>query len=172
MSAGHLHDRARSGTPAFDVGIGLRDRERADGRDLLIVEDRLPVDAAVLGLPDAAGGRAAIVGIRVAGDADDGAHTIADRANVAVSETGYEGRVEAALPSRAPDRRIASGDDPNHYGVLLVPTGHGPHPVVVLIHGGCFKAAYATGKCFGAMGDTLKAGGVATWNVEYRRPAA
>jgi len=40
---------------------------------------------------------------------------------------------------------------------------------VVLIHGGCFKAAYATNKYFGAMGDTLKTGGVATWNIEYRR---
>jgi acetyl esterase/lipase len=75
----------------------------------------------------------------------------------------------AALPSRAPDRRIAYGGDSSQYGELRVPTGRGPHPVVVLIHGGCFKAAYATNKYFGAMSDTLKAGGVATWNVEYRR---
>ena len=72
-------------------------------------------------------------------------------------------------PSRAPDRRIAYGADTSQYGELRVPTGRGPHPVVVLIHGGCFKAAYATSKYFGAMGDTLKSGGIATWNVEYRR---
>ena len=75
----------------------------------------------------------------------------------------------AALPSGAPDRRIAYGHDSSQYGELRVPAGRGPHPVVVLIHGGCFKAAYATSKYFGAMADTLKAEGVATWNVEYRR---
>lgn len=75
----------------------------------------------------------------------------------------------AALPSRAPDRRIAYGDDSSQYGELRVPTGPGPHPVVILIHGGCFKAAYATTRDLGPMGDALKDGGIATWNVEYRR---
>ena len=74
-----------------------------------------------------------------------------------------------ALPSRAPDRRIAYGDDSSEYGDLRVPVGRGPHPVVVLIHGGCFKAAYASNTGLGAMADALTAGGIATWNVEYRR---
>lgn len=75
----------------------------------------------------------------------------------------------AALPSRAPDRRIAYGIDPSQYGELRIPAGTGPHPLVVLIHGGCFKAAYATAHYFGAMADALKADGIATWNIEYRR---
>ena len=75
----------------------------------------------------------------------------------------------ASLPSRAPDQRIAYGKDSSQYGELRVPTGRGPHPVVVLIHGGCFKAAYATTRDLAAMGDALKDGGIATWNVEYRR---
>jgi acetyl esterase/lipase len=41
--------------------------------------------------------------------------------------------------------------------------------VVVLIHGGCFKAAYATLRDLAPMGDALKAAGIATWNIEYRR---
>jgi acetyl esterase/lipase len=41
--------------------------------------------------------------------------------------------------------------------------------VVVLIHGGCFKAAYATLRDLAPMGDALKADGIATWNIEYRR---
>jgi acetyl esterase/lipase len=41
--------------------------------------------------------------------------------------------------------------------------------LVVLIHGGCFKAAFATADYFGAMADALKADGIATWNIEYRR---
>lgn len=74
-----------------------------------------------------------------------------------------------SLPARAPDRRVAYGDDSSQYGELRVPTGSGPHPVVVLIHGGCFKAAYATTRDLAPMGDALKDGGIATWNVEYRR---
>jgi acetyl esterase/lipase len=74
-----------------------------------------------------------------------------------------------ALPSRAPDRRIAYGTDSSQYGELRVPAGTGPHPLVILIHGGCFKAAYASAHYFGAMADALKADGIATWNIEYRR---
>lgn len=74
-----------------------------------------------------------------------------------------------ALPSQAPDQRVAYGEDSSQYGELRVPTGRGPHPVVVLIHGGCFKAAYATPRDLAPMGDVLKAAGIATWNIEYRR---
>ena len=74
-----------------------------------------------------------------------------------------------ALPGSAPDRRVAYGADSSQYGELRVPSGAGPHPVAVLIHGGCFKAAYANLRELGAMADSLKALGIATWNVEYRR---
>ena len=74
-----------------------------------------------------------------------------------------------ALPSRPPDHRIAYGAEPSQYGELRLPAGNGPHPLVILIHGGCFKAAYATLQYFGAMAYALEADGIATWNVEYRR---
>jgi acetyl esterase/lipase len=74
-----------------------------------------------------------------------------------------------ALPSEEPDQRVAYGQDSSQYGELRVPRGRGPHPVVVLIHGGCFTAAYATARDLAPLGDTLKAEGIATWNVEYRR---
>ena len=57
------------------------------------------------------------------------------------------------LPSQPPDRRIAYGTDTSHFGELRVPSGPGPHPVAVLVHGGCFKAAYATRRDLEAMGD-------------------
>jgi acetyl esterase/lipase len=75
----------------------------------------------------------------------------------------------AALPSQAPDQRVAYGEDSSQYAELRLPNGPGPHPVVVLIHGGCFKAAYATARDLAPMADALKADGIATWNVEYRR---
>ena len=74
-----------------------------------------------------------------------------------------------ALPSHAPDRRVAYGEDSSQYGELRVPAGAGPHPVVVLIHGGCFKAAYANTRDLAPMADALKKEGIATWNIEYRR---
>jgi acetyl esterase/lipase len=74
-----------------------------------------------------------------------------------------------ALPSQEPDQHLAYGQDSSQYGELRLPKGRGPHPVVVLIHGGCFTAAYATARDLAPLGDTLKAEGIATWNVEYRR---
>ena len=74
-----------------------------------------------------------------------------------------------ALPSRPPDERIVYGTEASHYGELRIPAGAGPHPLVILIHGGCFKAEYGTAQYLGAMADALKADGIATWNVEYRR---
>ena len=50
---------------------------RADGRGGLIVEDRLPVDAAVGRLPDAAGGGGGVVGERIAGHAARAVHAAA-----------------------------------------------------------------------------------------------
>jgi acetyl esterase/lipase len=74
-----------------------------------------------------------------------------------------------ALPSRAPDLRVAYGKDSSQFGELRVPPGGGPHPVVVLIHGGCFKAAYASARDLAPMADALRDGGIATWNIEYRK---
>jgi acetyl esterase/lipase len=74
-----------------------------------------------------------------------------------------------SLPRRAPDHHLAYGEDPKQYGELRVPPGRGPHPVVVLVHGGCFKAAYATAEYMAPMGDALKDEGIASWNIEYRR---
>lgn len=74
-----------------------------------------------------------------------------------------------ALPASAPDRRVPYGDDSSQYGELRLPAGRGPFPVVVLIHGGCFKSTYATLRDLGPMADALETDDIATWNVEYRR---
>lgn len=74
-----------------------------------------------------------------------------------------------AIPSAPADARVAYGDDSSQFGELRIPAGSGPHPLVVLIHGGCFKAAYASLSDLRAMADALKADGIASWNVEYRR---
>jgi acetyl esterase/lipase len=75
----------------------------------------------------------------------------------------------ATLPYNAPDLRVAYGRDSSQYGELRLPKRAGPHPVVVLIHGGCWKAAYGGSSQLGALADALAADGIATWNIEYRR---
>jgi acetyl esterase/lipase len=54
---------------------------------------------------------------------------------------------------------------------LYMPSGLGPHPVIVLIHGGSWQKRY--GKVFtrGLAGDLLRRG-FAVWNIEYRRVGA
>lgn len=73
-----------------------------------------------------------------------------------------------ALKAGPPDHRIAYGSDPNQFGELRLPPGNGPHPVVVLIHGGCWMP-YAGASAMGPMAEALKKDGIATWNIEYRR---
>jgi acetyl esterase/lipase len=74
-----------------------------------------------------------------------------------------------SLPVHPADHRLPYGDDPNQFAELRLPSGAGPHPVVALVHGGCWKAGYATLRDLAPMGDALKAEGIASWNIEYRR---
>jgi acetyl esterase/lipase len=73
-----------------------------------------------------------------------------------------------SLPQPAADHRIAYGPGPLQFGELRLPEGPGPHPVAILIHGGCWLAAYDLAYV-SALADALAAAGVATWSVEYRR---
>lgn len=68
-----------------------------------------------------------------------------------------------------PDLRIPYGADSLHFGELWLPAGAGPHPVVVLIHGGCWLAALPGAELVAYAAQALKAQGFAVWNVEYRR---
>jgi acetyl esterase/lipase len=74
-----------------------------------------------------------------------------------------------ALPSQPADHRIAYGKDPSQFADLRIPSTPGLHAVAILIHGGCWKADYATLRDMAPIADALKAEGVATWNIEYRR---
>ena len=66
------------------------------------------------------------------------------------------------------DARIAYGSEPLQFGDLRLPSSDGPHPVVVVIHGGYWQAIYNLTHA-GHMCVDLAASGLATWNVEYRR---
>lgn len=65
-------------------------------------------------------------------------------------------------------RRLAYGPGPLQFGELRVPNGPGPHPGVILIHGGFWRAQYGYALMDG-LADDLAARGIASWNIEYRR---
>jgi hypothetical protein len=74
-----------------------------------------------------------------------------------------------SLPVTKPDLRVKYGDDPSNIGDLRLPTGKGPFPVAVLIHGGCFRADFAKLDELSQLAEALRRDGIATWNIEYRR---
>ena len=66
------------------------------------------------------------------------------------------------------DARIPYGSDRNQFADLRLPKTAGPHPVVVNIHGGYWRARYDLAHA-GHLCAALANAGFATWNLEYRR---
>ncbi len=71
-------------------------------------------------------------------------------------------------PQPPPDQRVAYGADPNQFLEVRVPRITGPHPVLLNIHGGYWRAKYDLAHA-GHLCESLRAAGVATFNTEYRR---
>ena len=72
-------------------------------------------------------------------------------------------------PQVKADARIAYGPEPAQVVDLFLPTGKGPHPVVVLIHGGCYLAEYQGLTQTSGIAADLAQRGYAVWSVEYRK---
>ncbi|MGQ3054116.1 MAG: alpha/beta hydrolase family protein [Roseateles sp.] len=68
-----------------------------------------------------------------------------------------------------PDHRLAYGDAPQQFGELWLPKGPGPHPVALMIHGGCWQASLPGPELLAFQADALRAAGVAVWSISYRR---
>lgn len=62
----------------------------------------------------------------------------------------------------------AYGDDPAQVAELRLPDGTGPHPVVVLLHGGFWRSSYDR-TLMEPLAADLVPRGWAAWNLEYRR---
>lgn len=73
------------------------------------------------------------------------------------------------LPSSKPALTESYGSDINQVGDLRLPSGPGPHPVVIVIHGGCWWKGFATRQNTAALASRLTEMGFATWNIEYRQ---
>lgn len=73
-----------------------------------------------------------------------------------------------ALHSKPADEQIVYGSEPLQFGRLRLPNSEGPHPVAIVIHGGCWTSKFATIQNTEALADALRDQGMATWNIEYR----
>lgn len=73
-----------------------------------------------------------------------------------------------AFPDVSADHRVSYGPDPEQFGDLYLPEQPGPHPVVLLLHGGCWRAQYSL-TLVGQLAAALREAGLAVWNVEFRR---
>lgn len=69
-------------------------------------------------------------------------------------------------PDKPLTLRYGGGD--SRYGQLHLPSGSGPAPVVVLVHGGFWLAEYGLDLMDDLAADVVRRGWAA-WNVEYRR---
>ncbi len=66
------------------------------------------------------------------------------------------------------DSRVAYGSDPNQFADLRLPKAKGPHPTVINVHGGFWRAKYNLDHA-GQLCVALTSKGIATANLEYRR---
>jgi acetyl esterase/lipase len=73
-------------------------------------------------------------------------------------------------------RKLAYGSDVLQFGELRLPKTKGPHPIVILVHGGCYVDRLPSRdprdtsfETFRPIAEALAGAGVATWNIEYRR---
>jgi len=66
------------------------------------------------------------------------------------------------------DATVRYGEDALQIVDVWVPKGQGPHPAVIMIHGGCWQTAVAERDIMNWIADDLRAHGVGVWNIEYR----
>ena len=74
----------------------------------------------------------------------------------------------SARPAPPPGQQLAYGENPAQFGELRLPAGPGPHPVAVMIHGGCWLQDYDLAY-FRHIAQAAADLGWASWNIEYRR---
>jgi acetyl esterase/lipase len=71
-------------------------------------------------------------------------------------------------PQPPPDDRLPYGADSNQFLDVRIPHAKGPHAVLLNIHGGYWRAKYDLAHA-GQLCEALRAAGIATFNLEYRR---
>jgi acetyl esterase/lipase len=55
-----------------------------------------------------------------------------------------------------------------HVVDLWLPPGGGPHPTVLMVHGGCWQTEIADRRIMNWIANDLRKRGIAVWNIDYR----
>jgi acetyl esterase/lipase len=71
-------------------------------------------------------------------------------------------------PLPQPTDTLHFGDRPWNVVDIWIPDGAGPHPVVLMVHGGCWQKAIADRTLMNYAAEDLRKRGLAVWNIEYR----
>ncbi len=68
----------------------------------------------------------------------------------------------------APSASLAYGDKSMQVVDLWLPEGEGPHPTLLMVHGGCWQTEIADRRIMNWIADDLRRRGIAVWNIDYR----
>lgn len=71
-------------------------------------------------------------------------------------------------PRPAADATLRYGEAATQVVDLWLPQGDGPHPVVLMVHGGCWQTEIADRRIMDWIADDLRRRGIAVWNIDYR----
>ena len=71
-------------------------------------------------------------------------------------------------PRPEPTATVAYGSDRLQVADLWLPGGRGPHPTVLMVHGGCWQTEIADRTIMNWIADDLRQRGIAVWNIDYR----
>jgi acetyl esterase/lipase len=74
--------------------------------------------------------------------------------------------LERERPS--PSKTITYGDQGMQRADLWLPSGKGPHPTVLMVHGGCWQTEIADRRIMNWIAADLQRRGIAVWNIDYR----
>ena len=67
-----------------------------------------------------------------------------------------------------PDETVRYGDDALQVVDLWLPPGTGPHPTVLMVHGGCWQSDIADRRIMNWIAADLRGRGFGVWNIDYR----
>jgi acetyl esterase/lipase len=71
-------------------------------------------------------------------------------------------------PRPRPTATVRYGADPLQVADLWMPAGTGPHPTVLMVHGGCWQTDIADRAIMNWIAEDLRRRGIAVWNIDYR----
>lgn len=73
-----------------------------------------------------------------------------------------------ARPQPRPSAEVRYGADAMQVVDLFLPDGPGPHPTVLMVHGGCWQTEIADRTLMRWVAEDLRKRGIAVWNIDYR----